>query len=310
MPRLHANIKSEIEDAVAAGLKPLTSTRGGIRLPLGNGKHILLINSSGKETPAGEFYYATHEEKRPRGPFDQTQQLIQRKNKDYIKVLGSTRPKLVRTYNEGSKKYTFTRLGERFFADRHVRYNVQVPLSITAPLSSDPTPYTACNRSTMVASAMSGMPPLTVDDRLTPAEKKRAIIKIVTDHIESIIRRRIADGASEPYLLRADSKQKWYYDPRGEMELMPENVVTRTGASSVESSTVRASASSTVFRAADVRPGLHPVIDIDQLEVSLNGIRMNFGEEILDPAPVCTEAFEESDDNCVLTQLCAVFVNA
>ena len=33
---------------------------------------------------------------------------------------------------------------------------------------------------------------------------------------------------------------------------------------------------------------------------------MNFGEEILDPASVCTEAFEESDDNCVLKQLCAV----
>ena len=207
MPRLHSNDKSEIEDAVAAGLKPSTSTCGGIRLPLGNGKHKVLVNSSGKETPAGEFYYRKSGEERRRGPFDQNQQLIQRKNKDYIMVLGSTRPKLVRTYNEGSKKYTFTRLGERFFADRHVRYNVHVPLSIKAPLSSDPTPYTAFNRSTMPASAISGMPPLTVDDRLTPAEKMRAVIKIVTDHIESIIRRRKASGEREPYLLRADSEQ-------------------------------------------------------------------------------------------------------
>ena len=223
MPRLHANVNSEIEDAVAAGLKPLTSTRGGIRLPLGNGNHKVLVDSSGKETPAGAFYYSISGEERPRGPFDQNQQLIQRKNKDYIMVLGG-KQKLVRTYNEGSKKYTFTRLGERFFADRHVRYNVNVPISLRAPLSSDPTPYTASNRSTMPASAISGMPPLTVDDRLTPAEKKRAIIKIVTDHIESIIRRRIASGEREPYLLRADSEQKWYYDPRREMELIQERM--------------------------------------------------------------------------------------
>jgi hypothetical protein len=72
------------------------------------------------------------------------------------------------------------------------------------------------------------------------------------------------------------------------------------------SSIVCASAPSTVFRAANVRPGLHPVVDINPLDVPLNGVRMHFGKEILDPASVCNEAFEESDDNCVLKQLCTV----
>ena len=165
MPRLHTLEKSQILDAIAAGLRPTASSRGGtLRLPLDNGKHKALADSSGKLTPAGEFYYERSGAERPRGPFDPTQQLIQRKNKDYIQVYGGAL-RLVRTYNPQTGKYTFTKMGERFFADRHVRYDVKIPIAMLVPLSSNPTLFTASERSEMSASAILGMPPLTVDDR-------------------------------------------------------------------------------------------------------------------------------------------------
>ena len=85
-------------------MQPTASARGGtLRLPLGNGKHKVLVDRSGKITPVGELFYEISGAERPRGPFDPTQQLIQRKNKDYIQVYGGSE-RLVRTYNSQTGK--------------------------------------------------------------------------------------------------------------------------------------------------------------------------------------------------------------
>ena len=107
------------------------SSRGSnaMRLKLVDGKSIMLMNKQGKVTEYGKYWYdEVKKESRPRDGFDPNTEIIRRPNThtDYIRVRnGQEQP--VRVWLPGKGKYSYTKLGRQYFAERPRRYIVSIP---------------------------------------------------------------------------------------------------------------------------------------------------------------------------------------
>ena len=94
LPYCQLQKKALIAAAAAAGVEPMSSGGGTLRLkisPAGEPARYVPLLRAGKHTPAGDYYYEVSGRPKPAGPFDPTQQLIQRKNRDFIMVSGSVK---------------------------------------------------------------------------------------------------------------------------------------------------------------------------------------------------------------------------
>ena len=107
------------------------SSRGSnaMRLKLVDGKNVMLMNKQGKVTEYGKYWYDdVKKESRPLEGFDPNTEIIRRPNThtDYIRVRnGQEQP--VRVWLPGKGKYSYTKLGRQYFAERPRRYIVSIP---------------------------------------------------------------------------------------------------------------------------------------------------------------------------------------
>ena len=99
-----------------------------LRLKLVDGTSVMLLDSKGKVTESGKYWYdEVQKSERPQEGYDPHAELIRRHRTDYIKMRNG-REQIVRVYRPELKNYTYTPLGRQFFADKPRRAMVHIPV--------------------------------------------------------------------------------------------------------------------------------------------------------------------------------------
>ena len=99
-----------------------------LRLKLVDGTSVMLLDSKGKVTESGKYWYdEVQKSERPKEGYDPNAELIRRHRTDYIKMRNG-REQIVRVYRPELKNYTYTPLGRQFFADKPRRAMVHIPV--------------------------------------------------------------------------------------------------------------------------------------------------------------------------------------
>ena len=99
-----------------------------LRLKLVDGTSVMLLDSKGKVTESGKYWYdEVQKSERPKEGYDPNAELIRRHRTDYIKMRNG-QEQIVRVYDPKVKNYNYTKLGRQFFADKPRRVMVHIPV--------------------------------------------------------------------------------------------------------------------------------------------------------------------------------------
>ena len=128
-----------ITDAIAEGRTPKKTVNDSIILRQGRA-HKVLVTTAGNLTKAGRSYENLTGSELYTFSFDTNQTTVRIGNIESIKLRGSTKERVVRTFdpsaNDGRGEYKYTSLGKKFFSKKRVEYIVRVPARFTGSRSN------------------------------------------------------------------------------------------------------------------------------------------------------------------------------
>ena len=117
-----------IDTTIEGNVQPHRSKSDSLLLKLGDKKHARL-QTNGRLTRAGEYYYQKTEQRPP----DLTDgKLVQRGNTEYL-IRGQS-AQVLRRFAQG--EYVYTQLGKRYFEHHQTQFLVHVPGIIKKPGSA------------------------------------------------------------------------------------------------------------------------------------------------------------------------------
>ena len=123
-----------LNQAIEANSRPRKTPNDSVLLRHG-GKYKVLVNTSGALTKAGEEYQRLTDTTLETFSYDPQQTPKRTGNQEFIKMRGSQKERLVRTFdptaNDGQGKYKYTQIGKAFYRNKKVEYIVRVPATFT-----------------------------------------------------------------------------------------------------------------------------------------------------------------------------------
>ena len=122
--------RDSINAAIAAGSAPRSAKGGrGLILSIPGARYKTIVNTQGKTTPFGDYYYSKTTEPPPNRGFDYAQQATRVGRRETIKLLDGTTA-VARTWNPRKDEFTFTKTGKEYYKYHSDRWLVQFPAKV------------------------------------------------------------------------------------------------------------------------------------------------------------------------------------
>ena len=261
-------MRESVNAAIVAGEEPRAPTRGpGLILRIPGGKARRLIETNGHLTPAGAHFYERTAREPPTAGIDPTAAPTRQGARLLIKLLNG-KTSAVRTWDGVQRRWRFTRLGLKYYAESQDSYVVTFPVHAVL-IRTNASQF---EDNTVLKSTATSLGEIRLKTLMPDAEQLAEVKRLTEEYLAGLP---VDDEGRKILIEGGGSQTTMTLDPNRQLEYNREEILIQPDGSLTVSAVLH----------RPLRAGMPWCF----------GLR-----------GVCPEAFDETDDGCVPHQLAAL----